>query len=111
MKLTLRDALVAGNFEELNFIDEKITLGNESKDNLSAQFEMMIKIRLVEDKIAQMRREGFIGGPVHLGAGQEAIAVGVSTYLRKSDRVFSAHRSHAHLLALGLILVNQLLRL
>jgi pyruvate dehydrogenase E1 component alpha subunit len=38
---------------------------------------------------------------VHLGAGQEAIAVGVSKHLRKSDRVFSAHRSHAHLLALG----------
>jgi pyruvate dehydrogenase E1 component alpha subunit len=38
---------------------------------------------------------------VHLGAGQEAIAVGISKYLGKSDRVFSAHRSHAHLLALG----------
>jgi pyruvate dehydrogenase E1 component alpha subunit len=101
LKLTLRDALIAGNFKDLNFIDEKITLGNEPKDKLSAQFEMMIKIRLVEDKIALMRREGYIGGPVHLGAGQEAIAVGVSTHLRKSDRVFSAHRSHAHLLALG----------
>jgi pyruvate dehydrogenase E1 component alpha subunit len=48
-----------------------------------------------------MRRDGHIGGPVHLGAGQEAVAVGISAHLRKSDRVFSAHRSHAHLLALG----------
>jgi pyruvate dehydrogenase E1 component alpha subunit len=38
---------------------------------------------------------------VHLGAGQEAVAVGISKYLRKSDKVFSGHRSHAHLLAMG----------
>ena len=37
----------------------------------------MLKIRFVENKLAQMRKIGFIGGPVHLGAGQEAIAVGV----------------------------------
>jgi len=38
---------------------------------------------------------------VHLGAGQEAIAVGVSQNLNNTDRVFGAHRSHAHLLALN----------
>ena len=58
-------------------------------------------IRLVEVKLAKMRELGVIGGPVHLGAGQEAIAVGISKHLRKSDRIFSGHRSHAHLLALG----------
>ena len=36
-----------------------------------------------------------------MGAGQEAIAVGVSKYLQKSDRVFGAHRSPSHLLALN----------
>jgi TPP-dependent pyruvate/acetoin dehydrogenase alpha subunit len=46
-------------------------------------------------------RDGLVGGPVHLGVGQEAIAVGVSASLRPSDRVFGAHRSHSHLLALG----------
>ena len=101
MKRTLRDALISGNLKDLSFINEGIDLDDNSKSMHLRQLEMMIKIRLVEDKIAQMRREGFIGGPVHLGAGQEAIAVGVSTHLRKSDRVFSAHRSHAHLLALG----------
>ena len=48
-----------------------------------------------------MQRCEELESPVHLGAGQEAIAVGISRHLRKSDRVFSAHRSHAHLLALG----------
>lgn len=101
MKTSLYDSLVNGTALDLNFANVKINLKNGSKTILLMQLEMMIKIRLVEDKIAHMRRDGYVGGPVHLGAGQEAIAVGVSTHLKKSDRVFSSHRSHAHLLALG----------
>lgn len=63
--------------------------------------ESMLRIRVVERVLAEKRREGLIGGPVHLGVGQEAVAVGVSATLTKSDRVFGAHRSHSHLLALG----------
>lgn len=61
----------------------------------------MILIRKTEQKLAEGRRDGLIGGPVHLGAGQEAIAVGISHSLRVNDRVFGAHRSHSHLLALN----------
>ena len=68
---------------------------------LRAQLRDMVSIRLVEQHLAAMRRDGRIGGPVHLGVGQEAIAVGVSGFLRSSDMVFGAHRSHAHVLALG----------
>lgn len=63
--------------------------------------QRMILIRKVEQKLALGRKEGVIGGPVHLGAGQEAIAVGVSSSLKSTDRVFGAHRSHSHLLALN----------
>ena len=101
MNNSLHDALVKGNALDLNFADVKINLKNESKSVLLTHLKMMIKIRLVEEKIAHMRRDGKVGGPVHLGAGQEAVAVGISAHLKKSDRVFSAHRSHAHLLALG----------
>ena len=58
-------------------------------------------IREVETKIAKERKKGEIGGPVHLAAGQEAIPVGVSKHLKKTDYIFGAHRSHGHLLALG----------
>ena len=61
----------------------------------------MLMIRLVEQKLTKHKKSGEIKGPVHLGAGQEAIAVGVSYYLSNNDKVFGAHRSHAHLLALG----------
>ena len=61
----------------------------------------MILIRKAEQQLAIARKQKLIGGPVHLGVGQEAIAVGVSQNLKKSDRIFGAHRSHSHLLAIN----------
>jgi pyruvate dehydrogenase E1 component alpha subunit len=62
---------------------------------------MMKVIRRAEEKLADKVLEGEIVCPCHLGIGQEAIAVGVSEHLRKTDRVFGTHRSHSHFLALG----------
>ncbi len=62
--------------------------------------ERMVLIREVESKLAFHKRLAEIGGPVHLAAGQEAVAVGISYSLTKTDKVFGAHRSHPHLLAL-----------
>ena len=44
---------------------------------------------------------GEVAGLVHLGIGQEAVAVGVSASLREDDLVFSSHRAHGHFLARG----------
>ena len=71
------------------------------KKTLKEFIRRMILIRKTEQKLAEGRRDGLIGGPVHLGAGQEAIAVGISHSLRSTDRVFGGHRSHSHLLALN----------
>lgn len=75
-------------------------VGQESA-TLLTQLKMMIRIRLAERCLAEGRRDGLIGGPVHLGVGQEAVAVGVAAKLRKTDRVFGAHRSHSHVLSMG----------
>ncbi len=80
---------------------EPVDIGGEDPAFLVIQLRKMLTIRLVERHLALMRKEGLIGGPVHLGAGQEAIAVGVSGCVRSSDRVFGGHRSHSHVLALG----------
>ena len=69
--------------------------------NLKKMLKTMLLIRKTEQQLAFGRKEGLIGGPVHLGVGQEAIAVGVTVNLKKTDRVFGAHRSHSHLLALN----------
>ena len=68
---------------------------------LKKMLKSMIVIRKTEHRLALERKNGLIGGPVHLGAGQEAIAVGISQSLQRTDRVFGAHRSHSHLLALN----------
>lgn len=70
-------------------------------DILQKMLRSMLFIREVEQKLAVERRDGLIKGPVHLGVGQEAIAVGISQNLRKTDRVFGGHRSHSHILALN----------
>lgn len=66
-----------------------------------SQLRMMMLIRQSERCLAAGRRDHIIGGPVHLGVGQEAVAVGIAAELRKTDRVFGAHRSHSHVLSTG----------
>jgi pyruvate dehydrogenase E1 component alpha subunit len=80
---------------------EPIDTKGFEKEELLKFLRQMKLIRLVENKLALGRKDKIIGGPVHLGVGQEAIAVGISSCLRKTDRVFGAHRSHSHVLAMG----------
>ena len=61
----------------------------------------MLIIRYAEEKISDKIVEGVIKCPCHLGIGQEAIPVGISSFLNKSDSIFGAHRSHSHFLALN----------
>ncbi len=80
--------------------DSPILVDNHDFEIYFKHLETMILIRFTENLLAEKRKIGKIGGPIHLAAGQEAIAVGISSVLTKKDYVFSAHRSHAHLLAL-----------
>ena len=62
-------------------------------------FFSMLRIRMVEEKIAELYSEQEMRCPVHLSIGQEAVAVGVCEHLEREDIVMSAHRAHAHYLA------------
>ena len=62
-----------------------ISIKNHDLNSLYKMLESMILIRKAEQQLALARKAGNIGGPVHLGAGQEAIAVGVSQSLQKTD--------------------------
>lgn len=61
----------------------------------------LLRIRLVEEAIAERYPEQEMRCPVHLSTGQEAIAVGVCAALDDQDFVMSTHRAHAHYLARG----------
>ena len=60
----------------------------------------MLRIRMVEESIAERYAEQEMRCPVHLSIGQEGAAVGVCHALQHTDRVFSTHRCHAHYLAM-----------
>src|SRR5947207_1165681 len=61
----------------------------------------MWRIRLFEERVVQLVREGEIEGLVHSSLGGEAVAAGVCLQLRDDDAVYSGHRAHGHALAKG----------
>jgi TPP-dependent pyruvate/acetoin dehydrogenase alpha subunit len=58
-------------------------------------------IRSFEEKVSVLYAERQIVGLLHLSIGQEAVAVGACSFLRKADYVFGGHRSHGHAIAKG----------
>src|SRR5438045_3951213 len=70
-------------------------------ESLWRLFHEMLRVRVIERRIAERYSEQEMRCPVHLSIGQEAVAVGVCAHLKKSDKVMSAHRSHGHYLAKG----------
>jgi len=87
--------------DPLEFHDS-LDINSCDSERLIKFLNKLITIRKAEQKLAFGKEKGFIKGPVHLGVGQEAIAVGISENLNKTDRVFGAHRSHSHILSLNL---------
>jgi pyruvate dehydrogenase E1 component alpha subunit len=69
--------------------------------SLLEKYKQLLLIRHIELSIGRESKNGSFRTPIHLAIGQEAIAVGVSAFLRNDDYVFGNHRSHAHYLALG----------
>ena len=70
-------------------------------ENHLALFRSMLRIRRVEEAIADRYAEQEMRCPMHLCIGQEAIAVGVCAALSENDVMFSNHRAHGHYLAKG----------
>lgn len=68
---------------------------------LLQMYQTMIRIRIFEERIAELIEAGEIKAPCHLYIGQEAVAVGVCTALEREDYVWGGHRSHGHYLAKG----------
>ena len=68
---------------------------------LKQLYYQMVRIRMVEEKLAELYREQEMRCPVHLCIGQEAVAAGACANLHPDDYVLSNHRSHGHYLAKG----------
>jgi pyruvate dehydrogenase E1 component alpha subunit len=66
-----------------------------------AMLERMWLIRAFEKSCSRLYADGHVPGLLHLGIGQEGVAVGLASVLRTDDPLFGGHRAHAHALARG----------
>jgi TPP-dependent pyruvate/acetoin dehydrogenase alpha subunit len=64
-------------------------------------YESMVRMRMVEEKIALLYPDREIRSPTHLYVGQEAVAAGVCAALEREDVVAGNYRSHGLYLAKG----------
>jgi 2-oxoisovalerate dehydrogenase E1 component len=71
-------------------------------DEVLSLYRDMVRIRLFEERAAELYRDGKIPGFVHLSVGQEAVPVGTCFALSRDDIITSNHRGHGHVLAKGL---------
>jgi TPP-dependent pyruvate/acetoin dehydrogenase alpha subunit len=66
-----------------------------------AMYRRMTAIRLFEEQANELYRSAKMPGLTHLYIGEEAVAVGVCSALRRDDWITSTHRGHGHCLAKG----------
>ena len=88
------------NLSDPRYYTEPVNVHGHKHEDLMKYLKTMLEIRITEEYIADLISAGKARCPCHLGIGEEAIATGISANLRNSDRVFGAHRSHSHYLAM-----------
>jgi len=74
------------------------------KENFNEVVDLLRRmwlIRAFEEKLSTLYAERQVVGLLHLGIGQEAVAVGALSLLRDDDYVYGSHRSHGHAIAKG----------
>lgn len=95
------DASVPQSREELKSA-QKSRLHDLDRDTLVDIYHQMVLARRFEEKAAESYSAGKIGGFCHLYIGQEAVAIGAISAIRKDDYVLTSYREHAHALAKGM---------
>lgn len=73
-----------------------------SNDQRIGLYRSMLRMRSFEDTASALYKTGEIPGFVHCYQGEEAVAAGVSFYLRREDIITSTHRGHGHVIAKGI---------
>jgi pyruvate dehydrogenase E1 component alpha subunit len=81
---------------------QKNRLADIDRDTLIDIYHQMVLVRRFEEKSAEAYSAGKIGGFCHLYIGQEAVAIGAISAVRKDDYVLTSYREHAHAIAKGM---------
>ncbi|MCE5328882.1 thiamine pyrophosphate-dependent dehydrogenase E1 component subunit alpha [bacterium] len=72
-----------------------------SKELQVLMLKKLIEIRRFEERTVQYYQRSKIWGYLHPYIGEEAVAVGACTAIKKEDYIISTHRGHGHAIAKG----------
>ncbi len=78
---------------------QQVKKAEYGKEQYLFWYELMLRIRRFEEKALQMYGQQKIRGFCHVYIGQEAVAAGIESALRKEDCIVTAYRQHG--IALG----------
>ena len=81
---------------------QKSRLAELDRETLIDIYHQMLLARRFEEKAAEAYSAGKIGGFCHLYIGQEAVAIGAISAIRRDDYVLTSYREHAHAIAKGM---------
>lgn len=81
--------------------DERVKRLGLSDDVLIGLYRTMSTVRQFEYMADKLYAAGKVHGTMHLSAGQEAVAAGVSLAVRPDDFLINHHRGHGHFIAKG----------
>lgn len=87
-----RRKFIRGGLEMSEKLDVELALN---------MYKLMIKIRIFDENAMKFARRNKIFGFMHPYIGEEAVAVGACSNLRKDDYITSTHRGHGHIIAKG----------
>ena len=73
-----------------------------SKAQYMKWYKDMLLMRRFEETCGNLYLQQKFGGFCHLYIGQEAVAAGFASAIKKDDKVITAYRDHAHPIALGM---------
>ena len=92
-------------------MDKAVSKNKKTTDNPASKefdkatytrwYELMLLMRRFEEKTGQLYIQQKIKGFCHLYIGQEALAAGAESAIRKEDRMITAYRDHAHPIGRG----------
>lgn len=82
-------------------IDQTDSSAVRSEPDRLALYEQMLRIRIFEERCAELYSAERIRGFVHLYIGEEAVATGVMDQLEPDDAVVTTYRDHGHALVRG----------
>jgi len=73
-----------------------------TREHVRELLRQMMRVRMFEDKCAELYTQEKIRGFLHLYDGEEAIATGIIPVLQPEDRIVATYREHGHALLRGI---------